>query len=101
MFFASSTGNLFNLRIELLNVGFFFLLGGISCVLLYLLWLVFFCHMYEWLMTGFGMAFGFIEHLQIVTTSNYSTITNSHTLQLITACTKSSQFAVYLPVFAW
>jgi hypothetical protein len=36
---------------------------------------------------------GFIDHLQIVTTSNYSAISNSHTLQFTTARTKSSQFA--------
>jgi hypothetical protein len=35
---------------------------------------------------GFGMVIGCIEHLQIVTTSNYSTIANSHA----TASTKSS-----------
>jgi hypothetical protein len=43
---------------------------------------------------GFGLKIGFIEHLQIVTTSNYSNIANSHTLQLTTARTKSSQSAV-------
>jgi hypothetical protein len=43
---------------------------------------------------GFGLVIGFIEHLQIVSTSNSSTIGNSHTLQFTTACTKSSQSAV-------
>jgi hypothetical protein len=33
-------------------------------------------------------------HLPIVTTSNYSTIANSHTMQFTTACTKSSQSSV-------
>jgi hypothetical protein len=33
----------------------------------------------------------FTEHLQIVTTSNYSAIANSHALQFTTAYTKSSQ----------
>jgi hypothetical protein len=35
---------------------------------------------------GFGLVIGFTEHLQIVTTSNYSVITNSDTLQFTTAC---------------
>jgi hypothetical protein len=37
---------------------------------------------------------GFIEHLYIVSTSNYSTIANSHTMQFTTARTESSQSAV-------
>jgi hypothetical protein len=50
---------------------------------------------------GFGMVNGFIEHLytQLITTSNYSTNTNSHTMQVTTAYTKSSQSAVSSPVF--
>jgi hypothetical protein len=38
----------------------------------------------------FLLVIGFIEHLQIVTTSNYSAVANSHTLQFTTARTKSS-----------
>jgi hypothetical protein len=38
---------------------------------------------------------GFIEHLQIVITSNYSATDNSHTLQFTTARTESSQSAVF------
>jgi hypothetical protein len=41
---------------------------------------------------GFGLVIGFIEHLQIVTISNYKADANSHTLQFTTACTKSSQY---------
>jgi hypothetical protein len=41
---------------------------------------------------GFGMVFGFIEHLQIVTTSNYKAVANSCTHLLTTAHTKFSQF---------
>jgi hypothetical protein len=43
---------------------------------------------------GFEFVIEFTEHLQIITTSNYSAVTNSHTLQFTTAHTKSSQSAV-------
>jgi hypothetical protein len=43
---------------------------------------------------GFGLVIGFIEHLQIITTSNYSTIANSHTCQFTTAPNETSQSAV-------
>jgi hypothetical protein len=44
---------------------------------------------------GFGLVIGFIELLHNVTTSNSSAITNSHTLQFTTACTKSFQSTVF------
>jgi hypothetical protein len=44
---------------------------------------------------GFGLLIGFIEHLHIVTASNYSANANSHTLQFTTASMKSSQSAVF------
>jgi hypothetical protein len=50
---------------------------------------------------GFGLVIGFTKYLQIVTTSNYSAVANSHTLQFTTARTKSSQPAVFSPVVAW
>jgi hypothetical protein len=45
----------------------------------------------------------FIAHLytQLVTTSNYSAIANSHTLQFTTSRTRSSQSDVSSPVVAW
>jgi hypothetical protein len=49
---------------------------------------------------GFGLVNGFIEHLQIVTTSNYNAVTNSHILQLNTARSTFSQSAVSSPVVA-
>jgi hypothetical protein len=55
----------------------------------------------EWVWTGFGLVIGFIDHLQIVTTCNYSAIASTHTLQFITTRTKSSQSAVSSPVVAW
>jgi hypothetical protein len=55
----------------------------------------------RWLWTGFRLVVGFIEHLEIVTTSNYSAIANSHTLQFTTARTKPSQSVLSLPVVAW
>jgi hypothetical protein len=50
---------------------------------------------------GFGLVIEFIEHLQIVTTSNYSAVANSHTLQFTTARTNCPQSAVSSPVVAW
>jgi hypothetical protein len=47
---------------------------------------------------GFGLETGFNEHLQIVTTSNYSAIANPHTLQFTTARNKLSPSAVFSPV---
>jgi hypothetical protein len=45
----------------------------------------------EWPQTWFGLVIGFIEHLQFVTASNYSTIAKSLTLQFNSVRTKSSQ----------
>jgi hypothetical protein len=50
---------------------------------------------------GFGLLIGFIKHLLIVATSNYSAIANSHTLHFTTTRTKCFQSAVNLPVVAW
>jgi hypothetical protein len=33
---------------------------------------------------GFGLEIGFIDHLQVITTNNYNTIANFHTLQITT-----------------
>jgi hypothetical protein len=44
---------------------------------------------------GFGLVIRFIEHFQIVTTSNYSAIANSHTLQYTISRTKSSVCRVF------
>jgi hypothetical protein len=40
---------------------------------------------------GFGLVIGFLDHLQIITTSNYSAIANLHNLQITIAHAKSSQ----------
>jgi hypothetical protein len=50
---------------------------------------------------GFEFVIGFIEFLQIITTSNYSTIANSNTLHFTTVRTKSSQPTLSSPVVAW
>jgi hypothetical protein len=55
-----------------------------------------YCHMYESLEMGCGPVTGFIDHLQIVTTSNYNTISDSHTLQFTAAHTKASQSALFI-----
>jgi hypothetical protein len=60
-----------------------------------------FLHVWMWLYTGFGLAIGFIEHLQIVNTNDYSANANSHKLQLTKARTKTLQSAVSSPVVAW
>jgi hypothetical protein len=44
---------------------------------------------------------GFIEHLQIVTISNYSAIANSQTSQFTIAHTKNFQIAVSSSAVAW
>jgi hypothetical protein len=40
-----------------------------------------YCHEKEPLETGFGLEIGFIDHLQVVTASNYNTILNFNTLK--------------------
>jgi hypothetical protein len=50
---------------------------------------------------GFGLDIGFTDHLQVVTTNNYSTIANFHTLQVTAAHAKSFQVAVSSPVVSW
>jgi hypothetical protein len=44
---------------------------------------------------------GFIDRLRIITTSNYNTIANFHTLQISTTRTKYFQSAVFSPVVPW
>jgi hypothetical protein len=50
---------------------------------------------------GFGLDIGFIDHLHVVTTKNYNTIANFHTLQITTAHTKSFQSAVSSTLVSW
>jgi hypothetical protein len=45
-----------------------------------------------------GLLIGFIEHLQIITISNYCAIANSLALQLTSTYTESSHSAVSSPV---
>jgi hypothetical protein len=44
-------------------------LWGRSCV---------YCHVYEWLQTGFGLVIGFINQSQVATTTKYNTLADSH-----------------------
>jgi hypothetical protein len=41
---------------------------------------VWYCHVYEWLYTGFRLVIGFFKHLRIVTTSNCIGLSLIHTL---------------------
>jgi hypothetical protein len=50
---------------------------------------------------GFGLVIGFIDPLKFVTTNNYNTIANFHTLQVTIAHAKSFQSAVSSPVVPW
>jgi hypothetical protein len=52
-------------------------------------------HVWVWLQTGFGLVIGFIEHSQILTTSDYSAIVNSHILQLNAARTVFSVCCIF------
>jgi hypothetical protein len=46
---------------------------------------------YQW---GFGLEIGFINHLQVITRSNYNTITNFHNSQITIVHAKPFQSAV-------
>jgi hypothetical protein len=37
-----------------------------------------YCHAYSWLEKGLGSVIGFINHLQVVTTTKYNTVTDFH-----------------------
>jgi hypothetical protein len=47
------------------------------------------CHVYQWVQTGFGLVYRFIDHSHVVTTSNYNTIAAFRTTNHATL--KSSQ----------
>jgi hypothetical protein len=51
--------------------------------------------------TGFGFVTGGTEHLSLVTTYDYNTLANSHTVRINIPHVKSSQFAMSSPVVAW
>jgi hypothetical protein len=52
---------------------------------------------------GFGLEIEFIDHFNagLMTTLNYITIANLHTLQIFMAHAKSLQSAVSSPVIPW
>jgi hypothetical protein len=40
-----------------------------------------YCHVYQWLKTGFGLVIEFINNLRVVITNNYYTIADLHNLE--------------------
>jgi hypothetical protein len=52
------------------------------------------CRLIAFHVPNLMLVIGFIDHLQIVTTSNYSAVANSHTRQFTVAHTKFSQFVL-------
>jgi hypothetical protein len=48
-----------------------------------------------WLQAGFGLEMGFIDHIQVVTTSNHNTIAFFNILEITTAHANSFQSAVF------
>jgi hypothetical protein len=62
-----------------------------------------YCHVLEWLHTGFGLGIGFIDHFntRLVTTLTYSAIADLHTLQITTAHAKPFQSAESSSVVPW
>jgi hypothetical protein len=49
----------------------------------------------------FRLIIGFLEHLQIITTSNYRDVANSHTQQFVKTRTMIFQSAVSSSVVVW
>jgi ribonucleotide reductase beta subunit family protein with ferritin-like domain len=43
-----------------------------------------YCHVYQWLKTGFGLVIKFLNHLQAVTTNDCKTVTDFHTTKYST-----------------
>jgi hypothetical protein len=62
-----------------------------------------YCHVTEWLLTGFGLKIGFTEHLQNVNTNIYGSLTELHTpkITVTTAHIEVSQFPMSSVVPWW
>jgi hypothetical protein len=57
-----------------------------------------YCNVFSWLETPFGLLIGFINHLQVVTTINYNTVTHLQSLHanLLSLCVVVFTYSVSL-----
>jgi hypothetical protein len=57
-------------------------------------------HLFEWLSTNFGFVTGFSDHLQVVTTNYYNSLTELH-VPNITVTTAHIKYSLHSPTSNW